>query len=125
MKNAILKFIRDEQGATAVEYGMIAGLFAAAITVIVGKLGYSTLAEAYAAGLPYLFIPRVKFREGPPMGKFAQEVMGAVPLPEERFFSGAWLELIPGLLGREKNQLPGPNGADQAAGFILSKVTGG
>ena len=38
MKNAILKFIRDEQGATAVEYGMIAGLIAAAITVIVGKL---------------------------------------------------------------------------------------
>jgi|SwirhisoilCB2_FD_contig_61_1758423_length_525_multi_3_in_0_out_0_1 pilus assembly protein Flp/PilA len=39
MKNAVLKFIRDEQGATAVEYGMIAGLIAAAITVIVGKLG--------------------------------------------------------------------------------------
>ncbi|RYP59655.1 hypothetical protein DL771_010798 [Monosporascus sp. 5C6A] len=39
MKNAILKFLRDEQGATAVEYGMIAGLIAAAITVIVGKLG--------------------------------------------------------------------------------------
>ncbi|CAJ0822140.1 MULTISPECIES: Flp family type IVb pilin [Ralstonia] len=39
MKNAVLKFLRDEQGATAVEYGMIAGLIAAAITVIVGKLG--------------------------------------------------------------------------------------
>ncbi|MGN8062011.1 Flp family type IVb pilin [Ralstonia sp. 22111] len=39
MKNAILKFIRDEQGATAVEYGLIAGLVAAAIAVAVGKLG--------------------------------------------------------------------------------------
>lgn len=39
MKNAVLKFLRDEQGATAVEYGMIAGLIAAAITLIVGKLG--------------------------------------------------------------------------------------
>ena len=39
MKNAILKFLRDDQGATAVEYGMIAGLIAAAITVIVSKLG--------------------------------------------------------------------------------------
>ncbi|CAJ0886429.1 Flp family type IVb pilin [Ralstonia flatus] len=39
MKNAVLKFLRDEQGATAVEYGMIAGLIAAAITVAVSKLG--------------------------------------------------------------------------------------
>ncbi|CAJ0684786.1 Flp family type IVb pilin [Ralstonia holmesii] len=39
MKNAILKFIRDEQGATAVEYGMIAGLIAAAIVTIVSTLG--------------------------------------------------------------------------------------
>ena len=39
IRNAVLKFLRDEQGATAVEYGMIAGLIAAAITVIVGKLG--------------------------------------------------------------------------------------
>ncbi|CAJ0706086.1 hypothetical protein LMG19089_04018 [Ralstonia edaphis] len=39
MKNAVLKFIRDEQGATAVEYGMIAGLIAAAIVTIVTTLG--------------------------------------------------------------------------------------
>jgi len=52
MKNAILKFIRDEQGATAVEYGMIAGLIAAAIVTIVSTLGtkletvFSTICKA-------------------------------------------------------------------------------
>ncbi|WKZ88248.1 Flp family type IVb pilin [Ralstonia pickettii] len=39
MKNAILKFLRDEQGATAIEYGLIAGLIAVAIVTTVGTLG--------------------------------------------------------------------------------------
>ncbi len=39
MKNAVLKFLRDEQGATAVEYGMIAGLIAAAIAATIKALG--------------------------------------------------------------------------------------
>lgn len=52
MKNAVLMFIRDEQGATAVEYGMIAGLIAAAIVTIVSTLGtkletvFSTICKA-------------------------------------------------------------------------------
>ena len=39
MKSAVLKFLRDEQGATAVEYGMIAGLIAAAIAATIKALG--------------------------------------------------------------------------------------
>ncbi|WP_296224173.1 Flp family type IVb pilin [Ralstonia sp. UBA689] len=39
MKDVILKFLRDEQGATAIEYGLLAGLIAAVIAVTVGKLG--------------------------------------------------------------------------------------
>lgn len=35
MKNAIMNFIRDEEGATAIEYGLIAALIA---VVIVGGL---------------------------------------------------------------------------------------
>ncbi|ANA35673.1 MULTISPECIES: Flp family type IVb pilin [Ralstonia] len=41
MKDAILKFIRDEQGATAIEYGLLAGLIAAAIVTSLGQLGTS------------------------------------------------------------------------------------
>ena len=33
MKTAFLKFVRDERGATAIEYGIIAGLMAAALIV--------------------------------------------------------------------------------------------
>ncbi|QCX51986.1 Flp family type IVb pilin [Ralstonia pseudosolanacearum] len=39
MKNAILQFLRDEQGATAIEYGLLAGLIAAAIAATVTTLG--------------------------------------------------------------------------------------
>lgn len=39
MKSAILKFIRDEQGATAIEYGLLAGLIAAAIVTAVTGIG--------------------------------------------------------------------------------------
>lgn len=35
----ILQFIRDEEGATAVEYGLIVGLIAVAIITAVANLG--------------------------------------------------------------------------------------
>lgn len=86
---------------------------------VIGKLGYSTLAEAYAAGLPFAYIPRDRFRESQPMSRFAREEMGAVELPEARFFSGAWLDLVPGLLARPRRRPVGPNGADQIADYLL------
>ncbi|NTV95096.1 MAG: Flp family type IVb pilin [Thiobacillus sp.] len=39
MKETILKFLRDEEGATAVEYGLIAALIAVAIIFSVTELG--------------------------------------------------------------------------------------
>jgi pilus assembly protein Flp/PilA len=37
--NALLKFYREEEGATAVEYGMLVALIAAIIVAIVTTLG--------------------------------------------------------------------------------------
>ncbi len=93
-----------------------------ASNAIIGKLGYSTLAEAYAAGLPFAFVPRERFRESPPMGRFAREAMGAVELAEDRFFSGAWLDLLPDLLARPRRKPAGPNGADQVADFLIKRI---
>ncbi|MFN3733464.1 Flp family type IVb pilin [Comamonas testosteroni] len=39
MKDQIIKFWRDEEGATAIEYGLIAGLIAAVIVGAVTGLG--------------------------------------------------------------------------------------
>lgn len=39
MTNMIKNFWKDEEGATAIEYGLIAGLIAVAIVTTVGLLG--------------------------------------------------------------------------------------
>ncbi len=39
MWHSIVKFVRNEEGATAVEYGLIAALIAVAIVTVVTNLG--------------------------------------------------------------------------------------
>jgi hypothetical protein len=86
---------------------------------IVGKLGYSTLAEAYASGIPFAYIPRVRFPESAPMSGFARQEMGAVEIVEPDFFSGAWLDQIPALLAQRRRHPAGRNGGDEIAQFLL------
>ena len=44
MKQAVLKFLRNEEGATAIEYGIIAGLMAVVLVAIFGPGGGLTSA---------------------------------------------------------------------------------
>lgn len=52
MTNLIQRFWNDEEGATAIEYGLIAGLIAVAIVGVLGTLGdqlkaaFETISEA-------------------------------------------------------------------------------
>ncbi|SIR20577.1 Flp family type IVb pilin [Pseudacidovorax sp. RU35E] len=39
MQAAIVRFLRDEEGATAIEYGIIAGLMALVLVAIFGNTG--------------------------------------------------------------------------------------
>ena len=39
MTNLIQRFWNDEEGATAIEYGLIAGLIAVALVTVLGALG--------------------------------------------------------------------------------------
>jgi pilus assembly protein Flp/PilA len=39
LKNAVARFVREEEGVTAIEYGLIAGLIAVAIITAVTALG--------------------------------------------------------------------------------------
>jgi pilus assembly protein Flp/PilA len=39
MKNLLVRFVRDESGATAIEYGLIAGLIAVVIIAAVTLVG--------------------------------------------------------------------------------------
>ncbi len=56
MKQVIAKFFRDEEGATAIEYGLIAGLIAVVIITAVTAIGtdltstFDAIADALPAG---------------------------------------------------------------------------
>jgi pilus assembly protein Flp/PilA len=39
MVNQVMRFVREEEGATAIEYGLLAALIAAVIVVAVQNLG--------------------------------------------------------------------------------------
>ncbi|WP_417671021.1 Flp family type IVb pilin [Roseibium sp.] len=41
MKNLFARFAKDESGATAIEYGLIAGLISVAVVTILGTMGGS------------------------------------------------------------------------------------
>ncbi|RUX27433.1 Flp family type IVb pilin [Mesorhizobium sp. M7A.F.Ca.US.011.01.1.1] len=50
MSNLIARFVKDESGATAIEYGLIAALIALAIITGAGALGNSINAKFTAIG---------------------------------------------------------------------------
>lgn len=90
--------------------------------MVVGKLGYSTVAETYQSGAKLLFLARPRFRESTVLERFAREVMAAEEISETDFASGDWLD-TPGVLSaRQGRPEPRPNGADQAAKLILDLI---
>lgn len=54
MKETLKRFIRDERGVSAIEYGLIAGLVAAGLVATLTALGgdLRTLFNVIAASLP-------------------------------------------------------------------------
>lgn len=88
---------------------------------VIGKLGYSTVAEVYHAGVPFAYIPRPAFPETPSMAEFALKEMAAMELSYPDFLQGSWGDLPERLLAAPKKQHSSVNGADQIAAIILEK----
>ncbi len=94
-----------------------------ACDAVVGKLGYSTVAEVFRAGVPLGYVSRARFRESPIMARFVRTRMRGVPIPEAQFHSGDWLRHLPDLLAMPRVTRREPNGAAQAARFIAKLLT--
>ena len=69
-----------------------------AADVVVGKLGYSTVAEAFAAGTRFLYVPRAGFREHPELAAFVERNLPAREISLAAFASDAWHAALPDLL---------------------------
>lgn len=89
-----------------------------ACDAIVGKVGYSTLAEVYQAGVPFGYLARPEFRESPALVDYIEVEMSGLPLTETQLQSGKWLSSLVELLALPRIQRDQVNGADQIARFI-------
>jgi len=85
---------------------------------VIGKAGYSTLAEVYSAGIPFGFIPRPDFAESLVLSDFIEKKMPGRRIPAEIFYAGDWVpQLKEWIKIGEKRQLQ-QNGAWEAARLI-------
>lgn len=91
--------------------------------VVVGKLGYSTVAEAYRSGAAFVYVARSRFPESPVLGRFVERHMRGVEIEEEALNSGGWLSEAGWLLDGTRRSPNVPNGAEEAAAEILRRFT--
>lgn len=96
-----------------------------ACDAVVGKVGYSTLAEVYHAGVPFGYVARPDFRESGPLVDFIRRNMAGSEIPADDFNSGAWIAMLPQLIAAGGEKVTRTNGADQCAGFIASLLDSG
>ena len=91
-----------------------------AADAVVGKLGYSTLAEVWSAGIPYGFVPRAHFPESPPLADWVQRHLPHKEIPPQRFESGDWLDDVRELVALGPIDPPAVTGAQVAASHLAS-----
>ena len=89
-----------------------------AADVVIGKAGYSTLAEVYAAGVPFVFVNRPTFRESKIIEDYILTYMNGMAITEAQFEKGTWLSDLPYLLSSERIRRNDISGAQQVAEYI-------
>ncbi len=86
-----------------------------AADVVVGKLGYSTVAESLIHGTPFLVFPRPGWPEEDPLFEALSSCVPTARMTSEALRSGEWLSMLRGLAAREHADGQPPYGADQIA----------
>ena len=86
-----------------------------AADVVVGKLGYSTVAEVAQAGGRMAYVERDGFPESPILAEFVESRLPCVRIAADTFTKAAWVEDLPELLALERPAVPKQNGAVAAA----------
>jgi len=92
---------------------------AAAADMVLGKLGYSTLAEVSQAATPYLFIRRSRFPESPALADYARRRLVCEEITEPELAAADWPCRLPDLQRNRRAPIGEPQGSQQAAGMVL------
>ncbi len=90
----------------------------AACDAVIGKVGYSTMAEVYQADVPFGYIGRPDFRESAVLEEYISREMVSLEIPYEQFQGTLWLERVPELCRLARKYRISSNGADSAARFL-------
>ncbi len=89
-----------------------------AADLVVGKLGYSTVAETFLAGAAMAFVTRPGFPESPILQTWVSRHLPAHEIEEESFRRGDWLPRVTALLAAGRRPRERENGARSAARVI-------
>lgn len=93
-----------------------------ASNLVVGKVGYSTLAEVYRAGIPFAYVPRSNFRESPVLVDFINRNMPGFEIPDDAFMDGEWIERLKDFVDLPRIERTEENGADEIARWLLPVI---
>jgi hypothetical protein len=113
--------VRDNLRLLPVNSGIYHPDLVAACDAVIGKVGYSTLAEVYQAGIPFAYVGRNGFRESEPLSEFIKKNMACLEITEQQFRDNRWLS-VPARLCQLRPGKPdhrtARNGAESAALFL-------
>lgn len=95
-----------------------------AADLVVGKIGYSTLAETLASGAGFLAVPRPHFPESSLLADYARSTMRAQMITQAELECHGWLDRIASMSAPADRPRYPSAGADQAASAILGLLRG-
>ena len=90
--------------------------------VVVGKLGYSTVAEVYRSGIPFAFVRRPRFRESPVLEEFVRRHLPHREIESKDFGHGAWIDNARALSRSEKVVPPQTDSAGIIADWLVENL---
>jgi len=85
---------------------------------VVGKAGYSTIAEVYHANVPFGYVSRPDFRESHKLEAFIKREMTGLPIESSEFQSGGWISIVEELLSLAPPEKNTPDEAGRIADYL-------
>ncbi|MAK33179.1 MAG: hypothetical protein CL386_04245, partial [Acidiferrobacter sp.] len=96
-----------------------------AADLVIGKAGYSTIAEVHAAGTPFGCFIRADYPEMGPLVEFIEREIPGKMLAPEQFADGTWLDELPELLAMQSVSRPSVSAAAECAALVRTSFLSG
>ena len=93
-----------------------------AADAVVGKAGYSTIAEVYRAGVPFGYATRSHYPESKALVGFIEKNIKGISIGESEFENGKFVDRLDELLAIPRVRRNSPNGAVQIAGYLTEQI---